>query len=125
MSQTIEALILGLEDRLCAAMLASDTKALGSLLSPHLVFTNHLGQVLRREEDLSAHRSGLLRIESLQRSEQRMVVRENLAIVTVRTQIAGTWAGHPANGDFRFTRVWAASSGERWQVIAAQATVIS
>jgi ketosteroid isomerase-like protein len=125
MSQTPEALIVELENQLCAAMLASDAEALENLLSPDLVFTNHLGQMMGKKEDLSAHRSGLLRIDRLQRSEQRILIRENFSIVTVRTQISGVYAGQPANSDLRFTRIWAASSRKQWQVVAAHATVIS
>ncbi|MGB6870955.1 MAG: nuclear transport factor 2 family protein [Acidobacteriaceae bacterium] len=125
MSQTREPLIIELENQLCAAMLASDTKVLGTLLSADLIFTNHLGQLLGKEEDLSAHRSGLLRIDRLLRSEQRILVRGSIAIVTVRTQITGVYAGYPANGDLRFTRVWAASSQNQWQVVAAHATAVS
>jgi hypothetical protein len=42
------------------------------LLSPELIFTNHLGQVLGKADDLAAHRSGLLRIEELRPSEQQV-----------------------------------------------------
>jgi ketosteroid isomerase-like protein len=125
MPQKIEPLIIELEERLCAAMLASDTEALENLLSPELIFINHLGQVLGKEEDLAGHRSGMVRTDSLQCSEQRiLVVDDDCAIVTVRARISGAYAGHPANADLRFTRVWTASSAKQWQLIAAQATAV-
>jgi ketosteroid isomerase-like protein len=125
MPQNHEAQILDAEDRLRAAMLASDIDALNDLLSPDLIFTNHLGQLLGKEDDLASHRSGLLRIEKLQPSQQHLRMYENVAIVSVRMQISGAYDGHPANGDFRFTRVWALSTQGAWQVIAAHATLVA
>ncbi|WP_200887995.1 nuclear transport factor 2 family protein [Shewanella sp. ECSMB14102] len=51
-----------LESQLHSAMLNSDINLLDRLLSPQLIFTNHLGQVLGKAEDLHAHSSGLLNI---------------------------------------------------------------
>ena len=41
-----------------------------------------------------------------------------MAIVSVRMQIQGSYKRSPANGDFRFTRVWAVVNGA-WHVVAA------
>jgi hypothetical protein len=41
-------------------MLRSDVVVLDELLAPELIFTNHLGRVLGKEDDLAAHRSGVL-----------------------------------------------------------------
>jgi ketosteroid isomerase-like protein len=125
MPQNHEAQILDAESRLRTAMLASDVDALNDLLSPDLLFTNHLGQLLGKEGDLAAHRSGLLTIRKLEPSQQHVRLHENVAIVSVRTQIAGAYNGSPANGDFRFTRVWRLSAEGTWQVIAAHATLIA
>lgn len=124
MFATTEAAILALEERLRLAMLGSDIAALDALLSPELIFTNHLGQRLGKEDDLGAWRAGRLHIESLQPSEQRIRLAGDAAVVSVRMRIAGAWDGRPANGDFLFTRVWAVSAQNRWQVIAAHSTAI-
>ncbi len=55
MSDTIETQILEAEEQLRQAMLASDVNALDDLLSPELIFTNHLGQVMGKQDDLAAH----------------------------------------------------------------------
>lgn len=124
MMQATQGVIADLENRLCAAMLASDVEVLDSLLSPDLIFTNHFGQLTDKERDLAAYRSGLLRIMGLHRSEERILVYGGVAIVTVRTQISGEYGGHPANGEFRFTRVWGASAGDEWKVLAAHSTAV-
>lgn len=119
MSQTLEDQIINAEDRLRTAMLGSDIAALDELLAPDLIFTNHLGQLLGKEDDLAAHRSGVLKVRELRPSEQHIRITGDVGIVSVRMQLLGTYGGNPANGDFRFTRVWSRSPQKTWQVIAA------
>jgi ketosteroid isomerase-like protein len=108
-------------------MLASDVTALNELLAENLVFTNHLGQRLGKADDISAHASGALTILKLETSEQHItfVNGGDVAIVSVRAQIVGRYAGQPAGGDFRFTRVWARTAGKKWQVVAAHAGMVA
>jgi len=114
------------EEQLRQAMLASDIGALDRLLSPHLIFTNHLGQCLGKAADLSAHQSGFLRISRLEPSERQIrMIGSDAAVVALRVQLAGTYAGQPAGGDFRFTRVWARTSDNQWQVVAAHAGTVA
>lgn len=120
MSHDIESQIIEAEENLRRAMLASDVGALDKLLAPGLIFTNHFGQCQGKEEDLAAHESGFLSISQLDTSEQQIkLVGESVVVVSVRVQIAGEYAGQPAGGDFRFTRVWAMGVHGGWQVVAA------
>jgi ketosteroid isomerase-like protein len=121
MNQIVEAQIVDAEDRLRTAMLRSDASALDELLAPELIFTNHLGQLLGKEDDLAAYRSGKLKVKHLKSSEQHVRLSGDVAIVSVRVQLSGTYDGNPANGDFRFTRVWALSPHKAWHVVAAHA----
>lgn len=121
----LKAQISNAEEQLRRAMLASDVSALDELLASELFFTNHLGQSLGKEADLSAHKSGVLSISKLEPSEQQVKLGDNVAVVSVRVQVAGTYAGQPAGGDFRFTRVWAQSPKGQWQVVAAHAGTIA
>lgn len=125
MPENSEAAILACEEQLRLAMLRSDLAALDALLSPDLIFTNHLGQRLGKEDDLAAWRSGRLHIESLEPSEQKVSLTGNAAVVSVRMRIAGVYDGHPVNGDFRFTRVWALSAQNTWHVITAHSTAFA
>lgn len=126
MNKNLEAQIVDAEERLRLAMLASDVNALDELLAPDLVFTNHLGQRLDKEADISAHQSGALTLSVLEPSDQQIrFVGGNVAIVSVRVQISGKYAGQPAGGNFRFTRVWAQSPDNTWRVAAAHAGVIA
>lgn len=126
MDTDLEAQIKNAEEQLRMAMLASDVKALDELLATDLLFTNHLGQSLSKEADLSAHKSGALSISKLEPSEEQIkLVSGNVAVVSVRVQVTGTYSGQPAGGDFRFTRVWAQSPKGRWQIVAAHAGAIA
>lgn len=125
MSNESEFQIVDAEKRLQEAMLSSNIADLNELLSSSLVFTNHLGQVLNKEADIQAHKSGTLKISILEPSEQKILfVSATVAVVSVRVQLNGTYAGQPAGGNFRFTRVWSFSPDNNWQVVAAHACII-
>ncbi|MBE9048243.1 nuclear transport factor 2 family protein [Pleurocapsales cyanobacterium LEGE 10410] len=79
-----EAQIIEAEEQLRLAMLDSDVNVLDELLAPELIFTNHLGQVLGKQDDLTAHQSGKFKIATLTPSERCIQVIGNVAIVTVK-----------------------------------------
>ena len=112
------------ESRLRVAMLNSDLPALDALLAPELIFTNHFRQLLGKDEDLAAHRSGKLKIEELIPSEQHIGLHGDVAVVSVRMQLSGSYDGNPVHGDFRFTRVWALGTQNTWRVVAAHAGLV-
>ena len=124
MSNLIEAQILEAEERLRLAMLDSDVNALDEMLAPELVFTNHLGQVLGKQDDLAAHQSGKFKIEVLIPSDRRIQVIGNVAIVTVKVHLIGSYEGNGFNNNLRFTRIWNLSSGGTWQIVAAHSSVV-
>ena len=125
MSNPIESQIIKAEERLRLAMLNSDVNELDELLAPELIFTNHLGQVLGKQDDLNAHQSGLLNVEILMPSEQQIQLLGNVALVTVRVHLVGSYAGVASNCDFRFTRVWALSSNDTWHIVAAHSSAVT
>jgi ketosteroid isomerase-like protein len=119
MTETVETQIINAEERLRLAMLASDVRILSELLAPEIIITSHLGELLGKQDDLAAHESGLIKIHELNPSEQHIQVYGEVAIVSVRMQLSGSYNGNPANGDFRFTRVWAVSAVGTWHIVAA------
>jgi hypothetical protein len=106
------------------AMLHSDVKALDELLSPELIFTMHTGQVIGKDDDLATHQSGVLQFKEIVCSNQRVLFHKDVAIVSVRVHISAAFAGMNAEGDYRFTRIWAPSAAGAWQVIAGHACEI-
>lgn len=117
--------IIDAEALLSKAMLKSDVVILDQLLSPNLIFTNHLGQVLGKKDDLDAHKSGLLNITDILVENQQIKLQQDTAIVFAKVTIHGNYNGNPANGTFRFTRVWQNIEETHWEVIAAHSSVIA
>lgn len=124
-SREIETEIIQYEARLRQAMLRSDVKALDELLAPELIFTNHLGHLMTKKDDLEAHKSGTLKIEALIPSEENIQLIGDVAIVSVRVYILGTYAGVASEADFRFTRLWAPTSNGTWHVVVGHSSVVT
>ena len=72
MNEAMETQILAAEEQLRIAMLNSDLRALDELLAPEMIFTNHLGQLLGKKDDLGAYQSGLLQVKELTPSERQI-----------------------------------------------------
>ncbi len=125
MNEKIHNQIIEAEEKLRLAMLHSDVKALDRILSSRLIFTDHLGHVVGKEEDLTGHKSGALKLYSLSASEQQILLTGNVAIVSARMQLSGSYNGTPINGVFRFTRVWSQSEDGTWQIIAGHSSIVS
>lgn len=117
------AMVEALEGRLRKAMLASDMEALDALLSDELVLVTQGGEVRGKADDLSAHRTGLLRLLQLELREPHIRLRPGLALVVTAAEVAGEFNGAPFNGRFRYSRTWAPEDGY-WRVISAHCTEI-
>ncbi|NJL51929.1 MAG: nuclear transport factor 2 family protein [Hydrococcus sp. SU_1_0] len=125
MVAAVEIQISSIEERLRQAMLASDVKVLDELLAPEIIITNHLGKLLTKQDDLAAHQSGLIQIDEIIPFEQQIQVLGEVSIVSVRMEMIGSYAGQPANGNFRFTRVWTVSGRKNWQIVAAHIGIVT
>jgi ketosteroid isomerase-like protein len=125
MDQPIEAQIIAAEEQLRQAMLTSDVSRLNHLISPDVLITSHLGESLTKQTDLSAHASGLIKINALTLSEQQIRLYGEVAIASLRMQISGVYNGVPNSGNFRVTRVWAIAPNDTWQVVAFHSSQIA
>jgi len=105
-------------------MRTSDVLVLDELLADDLLFTNHQGLVVTKQEDLEVHRSGLLKLDSISASDRSIRQLGNVAIVAVRVQLAGRYANDHFEGTFRYTRVWALLDA-RWRIVAAHASMVA
>jgi ketosteroid isomerase-like protein len=122
MSTDITHQISLVEERLRLAMLASDCRVLDELISPALMFTNHLGQVCGKQDDLNLHRDGLLRFHTLEPSELQVKMRGDLALVSVRMKVGGTFGNNAFREDLRYTRVWSLSERGSWEILAGHSS---
>lgn len=125
MTETVEAQIINVEERLRRAMLDSNVSVLNELIAPESIITSHRGELSGKQDDLAAHESGAIEIHELTPSEQHIQIHGDVAIVSVRMQLSGSYHGSPANGDFRFTRVWAVSAIGTWHIVAAHIGMVA
>lgn len=91
---------------------------------PELLFTNHFGQVLGKQDDLALRQSGMLKFHTLEPSEGQTKIREKMAIVSVRMKMSGVYDGEPFAAHLRYTRVWCLSQDNDLQVVAGHSCAI-
>ena len=115
--------ITALEKKLESAMLRSDVEMLDTLLDDNLVFTNHVGQQTTKQMDLEAHRSGFVKIESINQSNQSVSLFDNVAIVTVLSEICGLFGDVRSTAKIHFTRVWQKRNTGEYTLIAAHSSL--
>jgi hypothetical protein len=124
MTNLTEKDIVEAEEQLRKAMINSDTAALDSLLAPDLIFTNHLGQLINKETDLTVHKSGMLTIKEILPSEQHIKIYEHYAVVSVLVEIEAQYDDNIMKDKLRFTRVWTRSHSGNLHVTVAHASSI-
>jgi ketosteroid isomerase-like protein len=105
------------------AQLTNDVQELDRLVDDALVFTGPNGAVYGKQDDLDAHRRGLIRITRLDPSEERIQRFGHIAVVTVRMEMSGTFEGVAFTGPFRYTRVWRAQS-DGWRIVAGHVSAV-
>ena len=111
------------EAALRRAQLTGDAATLERLVDDALVFTGPDGAVYGKADDLAAHRQGWVRITRLEPSEERVQRFGNVAVVSVRMEMAGTFKGVPFAGPFRYTRVWC-ERPDGWRVVAGHVSAV-
>lgn len=124
MANNVEAEIVDLEVRLKTAMLESNINELDKLISDQLIFADHLGRVLSKDDDLEAHKSDDLNIDKIELSEQVIKCFGELAVVSVLAEITGQYKGVLSNGIYRFTRVWTQEAGQ-WKIVTAHSSALA
>jgi Domain of unknown function (DUF4440) len=72
MNDNLQSQILELEEQLRQAMLHSNVAELDALIAPELLFTNHLGQIFSKQDDLDAHRSGKFKFTEITPSDRHI-----------------------------------------------------
>ena len=117
--------VMQAEERLRQAMETNDVAGIGQWLHEELLFTDFTGALVGKEEDLAAHRSGVVTMSSVSFVEE-LVMRlyGQTAIVAVKAHVEGTFQGTAFAGLYRYLRVWHFED-ERWQVIAGNVSVVA
>ena len=113
--------LLTAEHRLQQAQRDGDADALDTLLHPELVAIGPDGGVLTRADDLTAQRTGSLRIHRL--VEQSLDVHDDRAsgVTRMLALVEATLHGAEVTARLRYTRLWVLDGGA-WRVLAATVT---
>lgn len=115
--------VISLEEQLRFAMLAADVDALERLLSPDLLFTTHMGQVIGKQQDLDMHRSGLLKFREIAAGERLVVADGRVGVMSARMRLVGSFGASPFDLDLRCTRTWRQADDGQWQILAGHMSV--
>ncbi len=101
-----ETIIIENEEILRKAMLSSNLKTLDDLIDDDLIFVNHFGQILTKEADIEAHRSGLLNFTEIKVMDQRVKLLDTSAVTVTRVSLKGTFGADPIEDEMCYTRIW-------------------
>lgn len=109
--------VVNAEIELLTAIKNADVLALEKILHDDLLFNLPDGQTIDKEFDLDSYRSGKMKIDVLEASDQIISVIDDTAVVGVTVLLRGKYDGKPLDGIFRYGRVWK-RFGENLKVIA-------
>src|SRR5262249_18289587 len=115
--------LIALEDEWRAARIKGDVAFLERLYAKELRITGTNGSVIDRTTDINGFASGAIKPESIERSDMRISVYGDAAIVSGRDDVKGRYNGVGGGGAVRFTHVYVRREG-RWQLVASQGTWI-
>ena len=135
-STDIEQIIRHKEFELSEAQVASNVEdeqkaqaarvTLAHLYSDDLVHTSASGKVRDKKEYMKIWGPGVGRWTSNDKSDLKVRVYGNTAVVTGRGMLRGTQrqSGEDISNDYLFTRVWVKDKREGWQIVAYQGTFL-
>jgi hypothetical protein len=117
-------LIADLEEKLLDGFKRTDLNTLDLLFADGMLFHDQYGNVLDKEMDMEAYRSGMIKINKINVSKREIRVFESIVIVSASLFIKGSYSNILLNGKYQWLRVWGKVS-EDWKVISASCTSIS
>jgi ketosteroid isomerase-like protein len=113
-----------IEQKIVRAWLEGDRKTIESILAPDWSVIDLTGRLLTRAQVLQELGSGERKIESGSVDDLNVRMFGNIAIVTGRSVLTGTYQGNRVSVVQRFTDVFAKREGG-WQVVASQGTQVA
>lgn len=116
--------LLALENRFNEALVRADLKTIEDIEADDLIFTDSLGTVTTKGDELQSLRSGDVKFESIKMDNSRVQDFGNLAVVTGRLMEKAQYKNTDISGTYRFTDVWAKRKN-KWQHVAGQETLVN
>jgi ketosteroid isomerase-like protein len=124
MNLEIEIQIREGEERLYAAMLASDVKELDTLIADDLLFVGPTGELATKTMDLELHRTGGTKFTELVPQELEIRVwSDRFVLTTTKIFLSGTYLGNAFSADYRYLRIWR-KSDQGWQIAGGSVNAV-
>jgi hypothetical protein len=120
MTQDVSAAVMEAESRRCAAMLAGDVNALGSLLDERLHFNHATGTVDHKAGYLAKIAAGRITYAAIDWSEQTVIALGDAAVLTGRMTMLVRVEQTEKRLENRVITVWAYH--DEWRLVAFQST---
>ena len=111
-----------LEDERYQAMLDGDAGTLDRLLDPELVYTHSSGAADSKASYIDGVKQKIWQYQDISRTDETIVVRDNVALVFNRLRIGINVRGTPRKLDNRALAVWSNSGGDNWRLLALHST---
>jgi ketosteroid isomerase-like protein len=114
-----------LDQQFFASLMRADVTSLTQLLADDFTLVDIMsGSEVDKPAFLTAVGSGHVKFETIEPAEQLVRLYPPTIVITGRTQLKGTFGGHPFAVESRYTHVYVNQNGE-WRLVAAQGTKIS
>ena len=123
-SSSVAQQLMQIEQQLANAILKGDLTTYESILGPDWTTIDLTGHVLEKSEVVQQFASKDRQIDQAFIDDMKVKELGNVAVVTGRTTIYGSYKGQPVRIVLRFTDVFVKRKG-RWQVVASQGTQVS
>jgi ketosteroid isomerase-like protein len=114
---SIKQQIIEHESQLLKAMQTNDLISLDSLIHNDLLFNTPDGQIVTKEMDLQAYRSGKVNFQSLTPTDLQLNEIGDTVVVAVTIEIKGEYFNQKVDDKLRYLRVWK-KIDNLWKVIA-------
>lgn len=95
-----------LEIHLIDAIRESDISFLENIMHDSLIGIAPNGEIITKELDLAAHRSGNMTVHELIPEIEKIQIIEDIAIAIVTYYTKGEMFGNPVEGKFKYNRIW-------------------
>lgn len=105
------------------AQLQGDWKTIQKINDPDFTEIAGAGTIRTAAPNAEAMRSGLLKSDSVEYSDQQVLPYDNVAIVTGVARRSGSYNGKPFRNHARYSRTYLRRNGE-WRAVFAQNTPI-
>ena len=97
--------------------------SLDNLINNNLIFVNHFGQILTKEADIEAHRSGVLNFTDIKILDQKVILLENSAVTVTRAALKGIFGIEPIEDEMCYSRVWQ-MNGDKLTIVSGHCSSV-